>query len=155
MKRTIEQVYAHFRNGLDLLQPWFLLAVRLYWGVQFAQSGWGKLHNIPRVTEYFMSLGIPAPHFTAIFCGNVEFFGGLLLILGLFSRITALTLFINMTVAYWTGDRDAFRHILTDPGKFYAADPYTFWFAALLILIFGPGALALDTWLRKRVAQKP
>jgi putative oxidoreductase len=29
--------------------------------------------------------------------------------------------------------------ILSDPGKFYGADPYTFWFASLLILVFGPG----------------
>jgi putative oxidoreductase len=149
----IEPIYARVRGGLDRLQPWLLLAVRLYWGVQFALSGWRKLHNISGVTEFFTSLGLPAPHATAIFCGSVEFFGGLLLILGLFSRVNALVLFVNMTVAYWTGDRDALTHILNDPGKFYAADPYTFWFAALLVLIFGPGALALDTWLRRRFSQ--
>jgi putative oxidoreductase len=36
---------------------------------------------------------------------------------------------------------------LSDPGKFYAADPYTFWFAALLVLVFGPGRWALDSIL--------
>jgi putative oxidoreductase len=59
-----------------------------------------------------------------------------------------------MTVAYWTADREAFGHILNDPGKFYIADPYTFWFAALLILIFGPGYLALDSFLSSRFRAK-
>jgi putative oxidoreductase len=72
----------------------------------------------------------------------------------LFSRLNALVLFGNMTVAYWTADREAFGHFFNDPGKFYAADPYTFWFAALLILIFGPGALAVDAWLGKHLARQ-
>jgi putative oxidoreductase len=150
--KTVEAPYAKVRTALDSLQPWFLLAVRLYWGIQFAQTGWGKLHNISHVTEFFASLNLPMPHLTAIFVANVEFFGGLLLILGLLSRLNALVLFGNMTVAYWTADREAFLHFFNDPGKFYAADPYTFWFAALIVLIFGPGALALDTLLRKRLS---
>jgi putative oxidoreductase len=148
---TLEPIYERVRGGLDRLQPWLLLAVRIDWGFQFAQDGWGKLHNLSHVTEFFTSLGLPAPHATAIFCGSVEFVGGLLLILGLFSRVNALVLFVNMTVAYWTAERDAFAHFFTDPGKFSSADAYAYWFVALLILIFGPGALALDTWLRRRV----
>jgi putative oxidoreductase len=55
-------------------------------------------------------------------------------------------LFVNMTTAYWTADREAFFTLFSsDPDKFLKADPYTFWFAALIILIFGPGAWALDT----------
>jgi putative oxidoreductase len=147
---NVERPYARVRAGLNWLQPWFLLAVRLYWGWQFVQTGWGKLHNLDHVTQFFISLNIPAPHASAILCGSAEFFGGIFLILGLLSRLTAFVLFINMTVAYWTGDRVALGSIFSDPGKFYAADPYTFWFAALLILIFGPGALALDLLLRRR-----
>jgi putative oxidoreductase len=49
-----------------------------------------------------------------------------------------------MTVAYWTADREAFTSIFTSPDKFYAAAPYTFWFGALLILVFGPGYFSLD-----------
>ena len=147
-------LYAKFRSVLDLLQPWLLLGVRLYWGIQFAQTGWGKLHSLDHVTEFFMSLNLPMPHITAIFVANVEFAGGLLLILGLFSRLNALVLFGNMTVAYWTADREAFGHFFNDPGKFYAADPYTFWFAALLILIFGPGAFALDTLLSRQLGKQ-
>ena len=82
----------------------------------------------------------------------MEFVGGILLALGLGSRIVAFVLFANMTVAYWTADREAFLGILSAPDKFYAADPYTFWFAALLILIFGAGSLALDMLVRRWLA---
>jgi putative oxidoreductase len=132
---------------LDRLQSPLLLAIRLYWGWQLVQSGWGKLNNLARVTDFFTSLGLPQPHLTAIVVALVEFAGGILFALGLGSRAISLVLFINMTVAYWVADREAFGNILSDPGKFYAADPYTFWFAALLVLIFGPGRWALDAIL--------
>jgi putative oxidoreductase len=82
--------------------------------------------------------------------GCVEFFGGLLLILGLGSRLTGLVLTGNMFIAYLTADREALLSFLSNPGKFYGADPYTFLFAAVLILIFGPGWIALDTWIAHR-----
>jgi len=126
------------------LQTIFLLLVRLYWGWQFAQTGWGKLHNLAKVTGFFASLGIPFPGLNAPFVASLEFAGGLLLILGLASRPIALLLVGNMLVAYITADREALLSILSDPGKFYGAAPYTFLFAAVLVLLFGPGKIALD-----------
>lgn len=134
---------------LNRLQSPFLLLIRVYWGWQFAQAGWGKLHNLDHVAEFFATLHIPAPHVNALVVALVEFFGGILLTLGLGSRAVSLVLFINMSVAYVTADSEALGMILSDPGKFYGADPYTFWFAALLILIFGPGELAFDRVLKK------
>ena len=116
------------------------------------QSGWGKLHNLTQVTQFFTTLGIPAPGPTALFVGCVEFFGGLLLILGLASRLTGLVLTGNMFVAYLTADREALFSFFGNPGKFYGADPYTFLFAAVLILILGPGWISLDTFLTHRKA---
>ena len=49
-------------------------------------------------------------------------------------------------------DRTNFFHILSKPEDFYGATPYTYWFAALLILILGPGLFAMDTLLRRRFA---
>jgi putative oxidoreductase len=129
---------------LDYLQSPLLFAIRIYWGWQFIESGWGKLHNLDHVTQFFTSLNIPQPHMAAVSCSLVEFVGGILFALGFGSRIVSFVLFINMTVAYWTADREAWGHIFNDPGKFYAADPYTFWFAALLILILGAGSWSLD-----------
>ena len=126
------------------LQSPLLLAVRLYWGWQFAQTGWGKLHGLSKIAGYFASLNIPAPTFTAYFISGLEFFGGLLLIVGLASRFAGFLLACNMFVAYILADPVALRSIFSDPGKFYNADPYTFLFASLLILIFGPGRFAID-----------
>ena len=149
----IGSLYNSVITLLNYLQSPLLIAIRLYWGYQFAQTGWGKLHRIAGVTDFFASLGLPQPHLTAIFVSLVEFLGGILFALGLGSRLVSFVLFINMTVAYWTADREAFGHIFNDPGKFYIADPYTFWFAALLILILGPGLFALDTLIARRFEQ--
>lgn len=152
--RTITQpfakVYGWFTSLSSGMQSPFLLMVRLYWGWQFMQTGWGKLHNLAQVTQFFTSLGIPAPGPTALFVGCVECFGGVLLIVGLASRLTGLVLTGNMLVAYLTADREALMSVFSNPGKFYGADPYTFLFAAVLILIFGPGWFALDTWIARR-----
>ncbi len=136
--------YALLVRMMRFAQAPFLLLVRLYWGWQFTQTGWGKLHNLPQITQFFTTLHLPFPGFTAPFVATVEFVGGILLIVGLMSRFTGLVLSINMLVAYWTADRVAFKSILSDPGKFYNADPYTFLFASLMILIFGAGLFSID-----------
>jgi putative oxidoreductase len=142
-------LYDHSVKGLHWMQAPLLLLIRLYWGWQFAQAGWGKLNNLGHVTDFFATLGIPAPHLSAVVVALVEFAGGVLLALGLGSRIVALLLFLNMSVAFVTADREALGQILSDPEKFYNADPYTFWFASLLILFFGPGWMAIDALLAR------
>ncbi len=138
----------------DLAQNPLLLAIRLYWGWQFAQDGWGKLTHLDKVTSFFTSLNLPAPHLTALTCASVEFGGGILFALGIASRLTSLVLFVNMTMAYLSvpDDRVNLSHILSNPSDFYGATPYTYWFAALLILILGPGSIAIDTLLLRSVA---
>jgi putative oxidoreductase len=142
--------YCSFLSATSRLRSPFLLFVRLYWGWQFMQTGWGKLHHITQVISFFASLHIPAPQIMAPFCSGVEFFGGILLILGLATRLTGLVLTINMLTAYITADREALSSFFSDPGKFYAADPFTFLFAALIVLIFGAGFFSVDYWLANR-----
>lgn len=149
--RKLLNLYSCIASGLSSLQSPMLLVVRLYWGFQFAQTGWGKLHDLPKIVGFFASLNIPAPGFAAPAISLLEFAGGILLMLGLFSRPIALLLACNMFVAYWTADRDALTSVLSDPGKFYIADPYTFLFASLMVLIFGAGFFAVDTLIVKRV----
>jgi putative oxidoreductase len=72
MKRWI-MLYFGVTEKLSLLQSPFLLMVRLYWGGQFAQTGWGKMHNIGKIADFFMSLNIPFPAFTAHFIAGLEF----------------------------------------------------------------------------------
>ena len=131
------------------LQSLFLLAVRLYWGWQFAQTGWGKLQHLPKVTNFFATLGIPAPAFSAVTISWLEFIGGIGLALGLVSRFWALLLAGDMFVAYLTAGRQNLLAIFSDPGKFYGDDAYTFFFASVLILIFGPGKFAVDVLLKR------
>ena len=144
MIKIVEKLYRLLIAVASSLQSPFLLFVRLYWGWQLAQSGWGKLHNIEKVTEFFMSLGLPAPGFTAHFIASLEFVGGILLILGLAARLIAVPLTINMIMAYIIADHDALMSIFSNPDKFYAAAPYTFLFASVVILIFGPGLFSID-----------
>jgi putative oxidoreductase len=139
-----QKVYGLLVRIASRLQSPFLAIVRLYWGWQIAQNGWGKLHNLAHVTEFFASLGLPAPGPTATFVATFEFVGGVLLAVGLLSRVAALGLVIDMTMAYITADREAFFSFFTDPGKFYNADPFIFLFVGMVILIFGPGKLSLD-----------
>ena len=149
----LRRLYKRFFAAVDYLQSPFLLAVRLYWGWQLIESGWGKLHNLPKVTDYFTSLNLPMPAQMAVAISCLEFFGGIFLAVGLLSRLTALALTINLIMAYVIGDREALFSIFSDPDKFYAAAPYTFLVTSLIVLIFGPGKLALDTPLDKALAR--
>jgi putative oxidoreductase len=155
MRERISRWYAQFRRAASSLQSPLLLLVRLYWGWQFAQSGWGRLHHVSQATQFFASLNIPFPGANVVFISSLEFVGGILLILGLGSRLISLLLACDMIVAYVTADPEALHAIFSDPGKFYNADPYTFLFASLLILIFGPGRFALDWLLMRKQALEP
>jgi putative oxidoreductase len=153
--KLIDQVNGWFLRAANGCQSPLLLAVRIYWGLQFWQAGWGKLMDISKVIGYFTSLGVPLPGLNAYFISLLEAGGGILLALGLFSRLIALPLAFDMVVAFVIADREALGAIFSDPDKFYAAAPYTFLFASLLILFFGPGKLSLDTlivWYRKKRA---
>lgn len=154
MMQTITNLYGLLIRIANSLQSPFLLVVRLYWGWQFAQTGWGKLGNINRVINFFTSLGIPAPALNAWFISGLELVGGILLIVGLGSRLIALPLVIDMIVAYIAADREALGQVFSNPGKFYAADPFTFLLASLIVLIFGPGKFSLDAMLTGKFSSK-
>ncbi len=92
-----------FINGPERLSAYFSwlppLFARLVVGWVFMGTGWTKLNNLDRITEAFVSWGIPFPHIMTPFVSAVEFVGGILLLLGLFTRIAAVPLVIVMIVA--------------------------------------------------------
>jgi putative oxidoreductase len=151
MIENARRVYALLARAASSLQSPFLLAVRLYWGWQFAETGWGHLTHLDKVAAFFTEIGIPLPALNAPFIGGLEFTGGILLALGLASRPVAFLLTCDMTVAYITAEREALLSVFSDPDKFYAAAPYTFLVASLIVLIFGPGKFCLDTLVSKRI----
>lgn len=54
-----------------------------------------------------------------------------------------------MVMAFVLADRQALLSVFSDPDKFYAAAPYTFLFACVIILVFGPGRFCLDAILER------
>lgn len=126
-----------------------LLVIRLYWGWQFFIIGKAHLTHLDKTAGYFASLGIPMSKLSAIMSGSTECLGGLLLLAGLFSRFASLALAGVMTVALLTAEKEAVRHIFSDPDKFLATDPFLFLYAAVIVFAFGPGKIALDTLIFK------
>ena len=117
------------------------LLMRLIVGYVFMLTGWGKLANLAQVTENFIGWGIPFPKILTPFVSGVEFFGGAMLILGLFTRIPAAMLAVVMVVAInsakW-GDVDSLETLLGF-GTYFAA---FIWLA-----IAGPGEASVDRLL--------
>lgn len=151
------------RTGYELLakvadktQILLLLFFRLNWGWQFFISGKGKLFDHPSVVEFFTSLHLPFPDFTAWFVSGVECFGGILLLLGLATRPVGLVLSINMIVAYLSVEEDRLKvlNFFHDQDPFFAADPFFFLLAALLAFAFGGGPFSVDALLDKYVFNK-
>jgi putative oxidoreductase len=126
------------------------LAMRLVVGYVFMLTGWGKLNNLQQVTENFVGWGIPFPHILTPFVSGVEFFGGILLLLGLFTRIPAAMLAVTMLVAIksakW-GDVDSLETLL-------GFEEVTYFAAFLWLAIAGPGAASLDRLLVNATGQQ-
>ena len=137
------------------LQSALLLLIRLVWGVQLIMAGSGKLMHIDVPIGYFTKLGIPFPVENAYLVGCTECFGGLFLVLGLLSRLTSIPLIINFIVAYITTEQDALHKLLRlDTDDFFAAAPFLFLFAAVFVLVFGPGIFSLDFIFSHRRARE-
>src|ERR1700722_54151 len=93
------QVRCNLCPGKCTLQSPLLLAGRLLLGLQFAQTGWGNLQSISKITGFFASLDIPFPSISSHFVSGQELAGGILLILGLGSWLIGPLLAVNMLVA--------------------------------------------------------
>ncbi len=127
----------HFLNSMK----WFpLLLARLTVGLVFVNSGWGKLHNLPKVIEFFQSLGIPGAEYQAPFVAGMELVGGILLLLGLGTRLVSIPLAFIMVIAIATakqGDITEWMDILGFSECLYII--------LLLVLLFqGAGMASLD-----------
>jgi putative oxidoreductase len=146
----LRPLLGRFETIADNFQSLLLLVIRLYWGISFAMTGWGKLRNLERTAGFFASLDIPAPKLNAIMAGATECVGGALLALGLFARPAAVPLIFTMIIAYVTADREALVAITSEPDKFVTAAPFLFLFASLIVLVFGPGKFSLDALFARK-----
>jgi putative oxidoreductase len=147
----IRRPYELLVTVANYLQAPLLLALRVYFFWQLFLSGKGKLLNIERTTEFFSSLNIPMPLLSVYLAASTECFGGLLLVVGLASRLVAIPVAFTMIVAYITADYEALTSIFSEPDKFVAAAPFPFLLSALIVLAFGPGAFSLDALIKRFV----
>ena len=123
---------------LDRLRPFTLLVLRLMLALLFIYHGYPKIeHGIAGAEQYMVSVGLPA--YCAYIAVAVEIGGGVLLVLGLFTRPVALLLAIEMGVAMWKVD-------MVHGVK--AVPEYQFALAlgasALALASFGAGSISMD-----------
>jgi putative oxidoreductase len=133
------------------------LLTRLVIGQAFFFTGRGKLQNPEGVASFFAGLGIPFPAANAAFVSRLEYFGGMLLIAGLLTRVAALLLGSTMVVALMTADRADFVAALWNTGEKGLTDvvPVVYGLFLLWLIVAGPGAASLDALLKRWRLPKP
>lgn len=135
---------------LDVLRPLGLLLVRVVVGAVLIAHGWPKLFASAAFLEAFPKMGFPA--WAVYVAGTVELFGGILLVLGLFTRVAAFFIsgqfFVAFVKVHWKlGERAWYGFLGT--GDEY---PLVLSVLAFLLLTLGAGALSLDRLIFKSKA---
>jgi putative oxidoreductase len=122
---------------LNSLQPIGALLMRLILGVSIAAHGYQKVLPVSALhhyAHYVTTLGLP--YWLGYVSAYTEFAGGILLLLGLFTRLAAFLVAINMLVAFFT------------VGIHQGFGIYNYILAlavlAIMLLFYGAGTLALD-----------
>ncbi|GAB4225652.1 MAG: DoxX family protein [Chlamydiales bacterium] len=146
----LRSIYRGCEALASYLQSPFLLIIRLIWGGMFIQTGFGKLMNLQNTSSFFASLDIPYPTLNAFLVGSVETLGGVLLVLGLFTRIATIPLIITMIGAYFLAHYKAIAALTTNPKLFLDQAPFMFLYTCLVLLAFGPGLFSIDAWLKRK-----
>jgi putative oxidoreductase len=124
---------------LDSLRPLALLLLRVAIGIIFIYHGYPKLFAHARETmTAFAHMGVPG--YFSVIAGVLEFFGGCLLIAGLFTRIAALLLAGEMAVALWRVHGLISKPTVVSNYEF----PLSLAVGAFALACFGAGLLSLD-----------
>ncbi|MFO0737176.1 MAG: DoxX family protein [Labilithrix sp.] len=146
----IDKVRTYRKVALQLLakqKPLALLLGRLAVGLVFLSTGWGKVHNVDKVTQFFTELHIPAPGFHAVLVGWSELLCGAAIVLGVLTRLATIPLIVSMIVAILTAKR-ADLHGVFDLVGF---EEFTYLVMLVMIAILGPGNWAVDRILAKKM----
>ena len=123
---------------LDRLQPLALLVMRLALGAVMLGHGYQKVFGgLQHHAQFVHSLGLPA--WTAYLSSFTEFFGGILILVGLFTRVAAFAVCIDMSVAI---AKVHFHNGLMGNGGYEF--PLALAALAFALIFFGAGPIALD-----------
>jgi putative oxidoreductase len=117
------------------------LLARIVLGWIFIGAGWAKLGNLDGVAGFFASLGIPAAGFMALLVGVVELVGGLMVLVGLGTRLASIPLGIIMIVALTTakaGDITGIEALFSIRDTLYLV-------LLLWLITSGPGPVSVDS----------
>jgi putative oxidoreductase len=145
---------AQIDKSLGWLGP---LLLRLTIGVIFIGTGWGKLHDLPKVVAFFTDLHIPLPEFQARLVATLEFVGGTCILLGLGTRFFAGPLAFTMIIAMATAktaelaEVHGFDRFTTVVGF----EEWSYFVMLVLLAVTGPGLLSLDRLILRTLAGPP
>lgn len=143
---AIAAAYAALLRVLERGRWLALLLARLAVGLLFMSTGWGKVHNLDKVTGFFEHLGIPAPAYNAVLVGYSELICGTLLVLGLLTRFATVPLVVSMIVAICTAKASDIHGLFDLVGT----DEFTYLVVLIVVAILGPGSVAMDQLLANR-----
>ena len=133
---------------LDLLHAgrWLgPLVVRLTFGYFWLETGIAKVQNLAGFTQRFVGWHIPYPAFSASLSAWTELLGGLLIMLGLCTRLICIPMLINMAVAVTL----VVSTNLMGLDDYVEADEVVYSLIFFWLLIAGPGKASLDTLLAR------
>jgi putative oxidoreductase len=145
VKHTAVKAYSLLIFFGSYLQSFVLLFIRLAWGWELWESGHGHISNVAATAKQFAEWGVPFPTLNVYISANTEMIGGILLMVGLATRLISLPLFFNFCVAYLTASSDTIKHLFSQNfDKFVDDTAFPFLITSLLMLAFGPGKFSLD-----------
>ena len=144
--QRIQALVDEWSTKLSWLPP---LLARVAIGIAFILNGLGKLKGLDGVIAFFGELGIPAPQIMAPFVAGTELIGGIMLVLGLGTRIAALALATTMVVATLT----AVWPKLEDKAGIFSAIEIAYLVVFVWLAVAGPGPASVDHILRKSIGR--
>lgn len=132
------------------------LVSRLVLGFGFYLTGSGKLSHLDRFTTFLQSLGVPMASLQAPFVAGLEYVGGILLLLGLFTRPVSFLLSGTMVVALLTADKGRFWESWSPSSDIVPTDVTSFAYLIMLswLFFYGAGFLSLDFLVVKRLWER-
>jgi len=144
---SLKAIRVRALSVLDGARPLALLLGRLSVGLLFLSTGWGKVHNIPKVTHFFETLGIPMPGLNAVVVGYSELLCGTALVLGLLSRLATIPLIVSMIIALITAKLGDIHGVFDLVGQ----EEFTYLVVLVMIAVLGPGAISIDHLIAKNI----